>query len=270
MPVKPEGELVEARFVDRPNRFVVVAEADGDRIRAHCPNPGRLTEMLHPGNRFLLRSRPDARPEQATTHSVVAAQDPRFHVHSDLELGQAPPDPSFDEGAWVLLDTQMANHLVVDALEAGRLPELAEAPAAFRTEPEVEHGRFDLAIQEDGDERMVEVKSVTLVGEDGRTGLFPDAPTERGVRHARALTQRARQGRPATLLFVAYRGDAERIAPNASTDPEFARAFRRAGQAGVDIRARGLTITEDWVFSLGDPIPVRDVDEVPVGGSLDG
>lgn len=270
MPVKPDGELVEARFVERPNRFIVVAEAAGETIRAHCPNPGRLTEMQHPGNPFLLRKRPDATPDQATTHSVVAAMDPRFHVDSDLELGQAPEDPSFSEGAWVLLDTQMANRLVVDALDDGRLEELAEPHADYRTEPRVDHGRFDLAIDTDDGERMVEVKSVTLIGDDGRTGLFPDAPTERGVRHVRALAERAREGQLATLFFACYRTDAEQIAPNAATDPDFAKALREAREAGVQTVARSLAIGGDFRFALGEPIPVVDVDLVGVGGSLEG
>lgn len=270
MSITPEGEIVEARFVERPNRFIVVAEAEGAQIDAHCPNPGRLTEMLHPGNRFLLRKRPGATPDQATTHSVVAAIDPRFHVDSDLDLGQAPEDPSFEDGAWVLLDTQMANRLVVDALDQGGLEELAEPTATYRKEPRVEHGRFDVALDTEDGERMVEVKSVTLLGEDGRTGLFPDAPTERGVRHLQALTERARKGKLATLLFVAYRTDVVQIAPNAETDPDFARALREAREAGVQVVARSLLVDEDnWRFALGRPIPVVDVDLVSVGGSLD-
>jgi len=269
MPVTPEGRVFEARFVERPNRFVVVAERQGERVRAHCPNPGRLTEMLHESNPFVVRERPDADPDQATDHSIVAARDPRFHVDSDRELGEAPEDPSFADGEWVLLDTSMANRLVTEALDRGHLTDLAGHDEPYRTEPRVEHGRFDLAIPEGEDvERMVEVKSVTLVGEDGRTGLFPDAPTERGVRHVEALTERAREGRPSTLLFVAYRPDVERIAPNAVTDPDFAQALRRAREAGVDLRARSLAIEDGWSFRLGDPIPVHDVDEVDVGGAI--
>jgi sugar fermentation stimulation protein A len=272
MPVKPDGESFEARFVERPNRFVVVAEREGEHVRAHCPNPGRLTEMLHEGNPFLVRERPDADPDQATSHSVVAARDPRFHVDSGLELGDKPEDATLGAGAWVLLDTSIANRLVADALDRGELAELAEGQAevAYRTEPQVEHGRFDVAIAEDEAERMVEVKSVTLIGEDGTTGLFPDAPTTRGVRHVKALTERARQGEPATLLFVAYRTDAERVAPNAVTDPDFARALRAAREAGVELRARSLEMGSEWSFALGDPIPVVDVADVDVGGEIGG
>lgn len=273
MPVRPEGETIEARFVERPNRFIVVAEAveDDRRIRAHCPNPGRLTEMLHEDNPYLLRRRPNASPEQATEHSVVAAKDPRFHVGTDLELGQTPPEASFEDAAWVLLDTSMANKLVADALANGELADLAGTEAAYRTEPRVEHGRFDFALAEGatGTERMVEVKSVTLVGEDGRTGLFPDAPTARGLRHVQALSERARQGEPVTLLFVAFRTDVDRIAPNAVTDRAFAGALREARQAGVDLQARSLVVHPDWSFELGDRIPVMDVSEVDVGGSLE-
>lgn len=272
MPVIPEGDVFRARFVDRPNRFVTVVETPGgDEVRAHCPNPGRLTEMLHEGNPYLVRERPDPEPDAATTHSVVAAQDPRFHVASDRELGEAPPEPTFADGEWVLLDTSMANRLVAEALDRGQLPEIADGEPAYRREPQVEHGRFDFAVAGDdpGRERMIEVKSVTLVGEDGTTGLFPDAPTERGRRHVKALTDRARQGEPVTLLFAAYRADVDRIAPNAVTDPAFARALREAREAGVQLAARSLAIGEDWSFRLADPIPVVDVATVDVGGTID-
>jgi DNA-binding sugar fermentation-stimulating protein len=84
----------------------------------------------------------------------------------------------------------------------------------------------------------------------------------------KALTERARQGEPVTLLFAAYRADIERVAPNAGTDPDFARALREAREAGVDLRARSLAIGEDWSFRLADPIEVRDVAEVDVGGTI--
>jgi len=272
MSITPEGELVRARFVDRPNRFVVRAETeDGEILEAHCPNPGRLEEFLVGNTPYLLRKRPDASPDQATQYSIVAARDGRFHVDSDRELGEAPEDPDFHHGAWTVLDTQVANRLVEDALEDGRLTELAEPPATYRTEPRVDHGRFDFAIEEgEGVERMVEVKSVTLMGEDGRTGLFPDAPTERGVRHVEALAERARNGEPATLFFASYRTDARQIAPNAATDPDFARALRQAREAGVQVVARDLVVSKDWRFALGEPIPVLDVETVGVGGMLEG
>lgn len=258
MPVTPSGERVEARFVERPNRFVVVAEADGERVRAHCPNPGRLGEFLHEGNPFLLRRRPDARDDQATRYSVVAAVDGRFHVDSELRLGEAPPadERSYEAGAWVVLDTQMANRLVLDALERGDLDDVFEGRRGHEPEPASAGGRFDVAVEADVGRVLVEVKSVTLIGTDGATALFPDAPTDRGRRHVRELAERAREGDPAVLILLAMRGDAEAVAPNTATDPGFAEALADAREAGV--RLVGACIArEGEAYALGEGIPVR-------------
>lgn len=258
MPVTFEGELREGRFLERPNRFVVVVGLEGERIRAHCPNPGRLGEFLHEHTPFLVRRRPDATPDQATRWSVAAAMDGRFHVDSDLDLGQAPPpgERDFDDGAWVILDTQKANALVADALDRGELHDVLGTSSHHEPEPAAREGRFDFRLETDAGSRMVEVKSVTLVAEDGRTALFPDAPTERGTRHVRELTERAREGEQATVLFVAMREDVDRVAPNASTDPAFAEALGRAAEAGVDVRAIRARFDGEQLW-LGERLPVR-------------
>lgn len=256
MPVTPEGSLHEARFLERPNRFIVVAELDGERVRAHCPNPGRLGEFLHEGTPYRLRKRPDATPDQATRYSVLAAVDPRFHVDSDLSLGQAPPadERSFDDGAWVVLDTQLANPLVADALESGRLRDVFEGYAGHTREPAAGEGRLDLAVDADAGRTLVEVKSVTLIGNDGETALFPDAPTERGRRHVRELAERAREGHPVALVLVAMREDAASIAPNTFTDPAFADALADAREAGVELVGARASLGDS--IALDARIPV--------------
>lgn len=257
MPVTPEGETVEARFVERPNRFVIVADTDEGTVRAHCPNPGRLGEFLHEGTPYLLRRRPDATPEQTTTHSVVAAVDGRFHVGTDMALGQAPPpeERSFDDGAWVVLDTQMANALVDEALARGRLEDAFPGRRSHTREPPAHEGRFDFRVETQDEPWIIEVKSVTLVGSDGRTALFPDAPTERGTRHVRELAERAREGERNVVILLAMRGDAERVAPNAPMDPAFAQALAEADEAGVRLLGRRIRRVGEG-FEVGEGIEV--------------
>jgi len=270
--VSPEGELREARFLERPNRFVVVVDLDGERVRAHCPNPGRLGEFLHEGTPFLVRRRPDATPDQATQHSVVAAVDGRFHVDSELALGEAPPagERGFEDGAWVVLDTQMANRLVLDELGQGTLGGAFPDVERLRAEPSTGEGRFDVAVGTPDGRVLVEVKSVTLVGTDGRTALFPDAPTDRGTRHVRELAERAREGEPVALVLLAMREDAERVAPNTRTDPAFAEAMAEARAAGVDLVGARIA-REDGRFRVGERIPVlEDPGEAATGVSSDG
>ncbi len=260
MSVRLPGRVVEARFVERPNRFVVEARVGGKRVRAHCPNPGRLGEFLHEGCPFLLRRRPDASKDQATTHSVVAALDPRWHVGSARALGEAPEgEASFDEGSWVVLDTGVANKVVRDALARGGLEDVFGPMRGFRGEVSVGESRLDFEVDAGGGERvLVEVKSVTLIGNDGETALFPDAPTRRGLRHVHALTEHAQSGGEAVLFFTVLREDALRVAPNTFTHPAFATALEKANQAGVRIIARSIQAA--WgtaTFHLGDPLGVR-------------
>ncbi len=257
MPVTIDGTLHEATFQQRPNRFVVLARMNDRSVKAHCPNPGRLGEFRQEGTPYLLRRRPDASAEHATRYSVVAAKDGRFHVGSPRALGEIPERPCFEEGCWVVLDTGMANRLVADALTQGTLEEAFGVVDAFTREPRAGSGRFDFAWERDGARALAEVKSVTLIGNDGTTALFPDAPTERGTRHVRKLAERAGEGLPSTLAFVVLREDAERIAPNTFTDPAFASALQQARDAGVElVGLRSQIDLERGRVGLGARIPV--------------
>lgn len=260
MPVSRAGVLREARFVERKNRFVVRVQLEdtNDTVPAHLPNPGRLGEFLHDGTPYLVRKRPDARPDQATQHSVVAAKDGRFHVGSDLALGQAPGPGERDwaQAPWVVLDTHLANRLVEDALTRGVFDDVFSGRSAHRAEPAAHEGRFDFAIEADAGTWMVEVKSVTLIGTDGVTALFPDAPTKRGTRHVEELARRAREGQPAALVFLAMREDPTRVAPNTPMDPAFADALANAKQAGVDVTAYRIHQV-DAGFKVAERLEVR-------------
>lgn len=234
--VRVAAELRRAAFVERPNRFVVVADVDGERIRAHLPNPGRLTEFLHEGTPFLLAPADGA--DRVTSWDVVAGR------HND---------------GWVVLDTRLANDVLLEALRAGRLDDTLGPVQAVETEPAHGDGRLDLAVHRPGAPLLVEVKSVTLLDEaDGETGLFPDAPTERGVRHLRELTQRAEAGDPAALVFVALRADVERIRPHRATDPTFADALAAADAAGVGLHGFRTRFV-GGELGLGEAVPVQVV-----------
>lgn len=226
------GELREAGFLERPNRFVVVADLDGETVRAHCPNPGRLTEFLHEGNPFLLR-RADA-GDRVTSFDVVAGR---------------------HDGTWVVLDTRLANAVVAEGLAADRMPALAPYD---RVEAEPGHGdgRLDFRLEGPAGDRLVEVKSVTLKDPDRPVGLFPDAPTKRGARHVGELADRAQDGGDASLILVAMRDDVEAIEPNRGTDPVFADAVEAAAGAGVQLLGYRTRVA-DGELTLGEQIPVE-------------
>ncbi len=201
---------VWGRFLERTNRFTVRVEVGGEETPAHLPNPGRLTGVLTPGRRVLLRRAP---PGRRTPWTAVGA-----------DLG------SF----LVSLDASLPNRAFPSFLGAGLLPALSGFRIGAR-EPRLGSGRADFLLVREGSRLWVELKSVTLV--EGGVALFPDAPTARGRRHLEGLVARVRNGEGALVLFVVQRPDASRFGPHAAVDPLFARRFVHALQAGVQTRA---------------------------------
>jgi sugar fermentation stimulation protein A len=226
-------------FQARPNRFLVQAKLrDGQLVLAHLADPGRLRELLLPGVALRLRPVPPSLTRK-TRYTVVLARSPE------------PPRP------WVCLETLHANRLAGELLSAGQVRGIG---GGWDLRPEVRRGnsRFDFLLQrQDGDEMLVEVKSVTLV-ENG-VALFPDAPTARGARHVRELEQAVRNGTRAAVLFVVQREDARAVAPHAGIDPEFTLALQSAAASGVLLRAARFRMRvsgqAEWLGSL--PVRVR-------------
>lgn len=250
----PFGPLTKAYFVERPNRFLIhcrLAQSEneagyedgaqaltpissGQMVEAHLPDPGRMKELLVPGNDIWLKKAD--KPGRKTKWSAVLTQDP-------------------STGAWVSIDSTLPNELIEKALAANCLEEL-NGWNLVRREATVGGSRFDyLLASPDGHQMALEVKSVTLV--KNKIGLFPDAVTARGARHVRELTDLAQQeGWEAGILFVGQRQDMERIRAAADIDPVFAQALKAAHQAGVNILARRCRVTLEGVC-LDEQIPVE-------------
>jgi sugar fermentation stimulation protein A len=206
-----------ATFVERPNRFLVLARrADGEVVRTHCADPGRLRELLVPG---------------ATVYISPAAREGRSTAY-DLRFVEHP-----DNGVLISLDSRLPNALFREAAMDGALDPF---PPPVKLKPEVPlpftgrrvRSRADYVL-EDGLSRTwwVEVKSATLVV-DG-TARFPDAVTERGARHVRELTELVGIGQRAAVCFVIQRPDADALRPEWDRDPAFAAALKVAAEAGV-------------------------------------
>ncbi len=225
-----EGRLVPAFFVARPNRFAVIASVGGPHVRIASRDPGRLTELLRPGVRLLLAPAPLGSARR-TPYTVVLVRNRR---------------------RWVSVVPALANNVLVSALARNRVPGLRGARVLAR---EIRHGRsrFDFLLLRRGRRLLVEVKSATLV-EDG-VALFPDAPTARGARHVRELTEHARRGGHAAIVFVVQRSDARALRPHAGNDPALASALRDASRAGVRVLAYACRVTPQGV-TLERRIPV--------------
>ena len=223
--------LHEARFLHRPNRFLVRAKREGREILCHLPDPGRMVELLRPGARLWLQHH-DA-SDRKTRWTVILVES--------------------RAGDLVSVSTTLPNRLIRRALEADALPELA-GWRLRRAEVTRGRSRFDFLLGDETRELLLEVKSVSLI-EDGEA-LFPDAITARGTRHVRELaTLTAEDAVEAAVLFVVQRTGARRVRAARSIDPKFADALADARQTGVRVYGRGCRVEIDRVVLEG-PLPV--------------
>jgi sugar fermentation stimulation protein A len=194
--------LVPARFVSRPNRFLVWADLGRRRVAVASRDPGRLEGILAPGVPLLVE--PASRPGRRTSFTLVMAR-------------QGP--------TWVLLVPSLASQIVHFAAARGGLEGL-EGAKILRREVRIGRSRLDLLLSVGGRPVLVEVKAAAKV--EDRRALFPDCPTTRGTRHVRALIAARRRGHEAALVFVVHRDDADHLSPLAQVDPLFAQAVREA------------------------------------------
>ena len=218
--------MVPGIFISRPNRFIAHIEIDGQVEICHVKNTGRCRELLQPGS--MVWCQKSDNPNRKTKYDLIT-------VRKGWRL--------------INMDSQAPNAAAKEWLLAGGLGEITHL------RPEVFHGesRFDFAFQKDGRQCFLEVKGVTL--ENNGICAFPDAPTERGARHLRHLTQAAGEGYGTYVLFVIQMEDIEYLHPNDDTDPAFGNALRDAHAAGVEILAMDCTVTEDTMV-IGKTVPV--------------
>ncbi|HOM02343.1 MAG TPA: DNA/RNA nuclease SfsA [Acetivibrio sp.] len=207
-----EGELVEAKFIKRLNRFVASVEVDGVQELAHVPNTGRLKELLEEGASVMVRKYDGM--ERKTRFGLILVR---------------------KNGIWVSIDSANApNRIMHEALIQGKF-EKFRGYGEIRREVTLLNSRFDFGLFSEGNEFYIEVKGVTLV--ENRQGFFPDAPTKRGTRHLEELAKISLSGKKAGVVFIVQREDADVVRPNARTDKDFANALKAAAEAGVDLMA---------------------------------
>ncbi len=230
-----DAPLVSGRLLRRYKRFLAdIVLDDGREVTAHCPNTGSMKHCADPDSRvWLWDSHNPKRKYQLTWEWVEVDGQYRACVN-----------------------TARANALVAEALERGEIAELRDY-AQIRREPKVEDGRLDfLLTQDDGADAYVEVKSVTLLSDsEAGLGQFPDAVTERGLKHLRRLQALKEQGHRAVLLFCVPHEGIERVQAAAAIDPAYARALDEVAAAGVEVLAYRVSFSE-WGMQLDQAIPV--------------
>ena len=219
--------MVPGRFLARPNRFIAHVEIDGQVEICHVKNTGRCKELLQVGAQVWCQQA--ANPNRKTKFDLITVKKGHRLINMDSQA------PNIAAGEW---------------LAKGGLGQLE----GFR--PETFHGdsRFDFSFVKDGKTCFLEVKGVTL--ETDGVCAFPDAPTDRGAKHLRGLTQAAKEGFGAYVLFVIQMEDVKYLHPNDSTDPEFGKALRQAAASGVHVMAVDCQVTEDTMV-INNLVEVR-------------
>lgn len=215
------NKILHAKFVDRPNRFVAHVDLNGSIETVHVKNTGRCKELLLPGTDVILEESDN--PNRKTKYDLIT-------VWKD-NLG------------WVNIDSQTPNKVAKEWLEQQGFDLI---------KPEYKYGnsRIDFYMEKNGEKYLMEVKGCTL--EIDGIGYFPDAPTERGVKHLRELIKAKEEGYHAAAAFVIQMNGIKEVLPNRATHPEFGIAMDEASAAGVDIVMICCNITEDTVSFVSD------------------
>ena len=221
------ANMIPGTFLARPNRFIAHVELGGQTEVVHVKNTGRCRELLPVGAQVWCQKSDN--PNRKTKFDLITVRKGHRLINMDSQA------PNTAAKAW---------------LAAGGLGDIENLRA------ETKHGdsRFDFSFTKDGKPCYLEVKGVTLEAEG--VCAFPDAPTERGAKHLRGLTQAVREGCGGYVLFVIQMADVKFLHPNDATDPEFGKALREAAAAGVEVLAVDCTVTEDSM-TIGQFVPVE-------------
>lgn len=226
-------DIIQGYFLARPNRFIAHVELQGKAHIAHVKNTGRFKELLIPGASVYLQDHND-QPHRKTRYSLIA-----------VEKGDR----------LINLDSQVTNRVAEEALRNGSLtlPGFNEPIVRIQPETTFQSSRFDFFLAGKTKKAFLEVKAVTLE-EDG-IARFPDAPTERGIKHLEELATAYKLGYLAYTLFVIQMEGIRLFKPNDKTHQAFGDALREAVKKGVIPLAYSCSITKTSI-QLKEPVPI--------------
>ena len=221
------GHMAAGRFLARPNRFIAHVEINGQTEICHVKNTGRCKELLPQGAEVWCEHA--VNPNRKTRYDLITVKKGSRLINMDSQA------PNIAAGEW---------------LAAGGLGQVE----AIRPETFHKDSRYDFSFVKDGKTCFLEVKGVTL--ENDGVCAFPDAPTDRGTKHLKGLTQAVKDGFGAYVLFVIQMTNVKYLHPNDTTDPEFGKALREAAAAGVQVLAVDCQVTEDSMV-IGMAVDIR-------------
>jgi len=215
-------------FLARPNRFIAHVEIGGKTEVVHVKNTGRCIELLVPGAEVVLQKSDN--PARKTQYDLIA-------VWKDLRL--------------INIDSSAPNKVFLEYLQSGRY---MAGITHIKPEAKYGHSRFDFYVEAGARKIFIETKGVTL--ERDGVVLFPDAPTERGVRHLNELRQCIADGYEAQVIFIVQMRDVQYFTPNNQLHPAFGASLAAAKNAGVEVLAFDCMVTEDSL-SINQPVPIQ-------------
>lgn len=227
-------DVTEAKFIERPNRFIAMVEVGGRIEKAHVKNTGRCRELLIPGVQIYIEDFAERMGKRKMRYSLTG-------VRKGNQL--------------VNIDSQAPNAVVKEALISGgiRLPELGYL-TNIKGEYKYGSSRLDFYVEDEhGRKGLIEVKGVTL--EVDGTAKFPDAPTERGIKHIEELIRAGEDGYHVYIIFVIQMKGVVAMMPNDDTHRAFGDALRKAAESGVHVLAYDCNVTENSL-EIDESIPV--------------
>jgi sugar fermentation stimulation protein A len=220
--------ILKGKFISRPNRFIAHIEINGNVEVCHVKNTGRCKELLIPGVTVFVQE--NNSPKRKTKFSLIGV---------------------IKEKRMINIDSQVTNRVVHEWILKGNL--FTEV-TLIKPETKYNNSRFDFYIEAKNKKIFIEVKGVTL--ENERIVKFPDAPTERGVKHVKELCDCVEEGYDAYIIFVIQMKDVLHFEPNVETHKEFAEALKEAKKQGVHILAVDCEVEEDSI-NIRDYVEVR-------------
>ncbi len=229
-------EIVPAKFIERPNRFIAYVEIAGQKTRVHVKNTGRCRELLQDHARVYLEKSDN--PDRATAYDLVVVD---------------------KAGKLVNMDSSAPNKVVGEWLSAGGL---YQDVSLVRPETFFANSRFDFYVESaSGRKAFIEVKGVTL--ETEQVAAFPDAPSERAVKHVEELIEAKQKGYETYLIFVVQMKGISHVEPNWQTQPAFGEALKKARSAGVKLLAYDCIVGEDSLqMDVQVPVILDSLDQI--------
>ena len=220
--------IMAGKFLARPNRFIAHVEIAGREEIVHVKNTGRCKELLLPGATVYVQHFPEGK--RKTKYDLIAVEKQNLLINMD---SQAP--------------NKVVQEWLMEQEPFGKITYL---------KPECKHGdsRFDFYLETEAKKMFIEVKGVTL--EEKGVVMFPDAPTERGVKHVQELCHCLEQGYEAAIVFVVQMSGMRYFTPNRRTHAAFAEALERAEACGVDMLALSCEVTPESLAINGE-IPIH-------------